>query len=171
MLFGWKIVRRRRRSVSNSARSYQNNKKEARTCITERVRYFAEQHGFEHGRIAIRNSRRSWGSCSSLRNLNFNYKLLFLPNCLRDYIIVHELCHLRELNHSDRFWAHVVAIMPDALERARTLRAFERTRGTSLPALETLRGMHTESTCCKLEDDRAAVFVPPQRERGERTMR
>lgn len=101
------------------------HKEMARKFVHEKAAGFAAAHGFEYKRIAIRNSRRSWGSCSELGNLNFHYKIIFLPEALAEYIIVHELCHLREFNHSPRFWAHVEEIIPDHKARRRALKQVE----------------------------------------------
>jgi hypothetical protein len=73
-------------------------------------------------RVSIRNTKSRWGSCSEHGNLNFSYKLLFLPEPLADYIVVHELCHLQELNHSPRFWQLVAQTFPDYKERRKVLR-------------------------------------------------
>jgi predicted metal-dependent hydrolase len=99
-------MRRRgpRESVGGGRREYLLLKERAREVITERVRFFAAQYGFSFGRISIRNQKSCWGSCSRRGNLNFNYRLLKLPEALRDYVIVHELCHLKEFNHSPAFW-------------------------------------------------------------------
>lgn len=70
----------------------------------------------EYARVAIRNTRSRWGSCSSRKNLNFNYKLLDLAPELRDYVIVHELCHLKELHHGKAFWELIGKIVPDPRE-------------------------------------------------------
>lgn len=75
-------------------------------------------------RVAIKDLRRNWGSCSKVGNLNFNYKLLLLPEALAEYVVVHELCHLRELNHSPSFWALVAAELPDWKKRRRDLRRY-----------------------------------------------
>jgi len=140
--------RTKRKSVSNVTKAYLRHKPLARKIIKERVDFYVTTHGFVYKRIAIRNQRRSWGSCSSLGNLNFSYKLLFLPPCLRDYIVVHELCHLRELNHSKNYWAEVASIMPDYQERIRELRAFEKKYGTSVRVLEKLSESH-QVACCE----------------------
>lgn len=97
----------------------------ARDVVNERLNYFNQYYGLEWKRVAIRNQRRCWGSCTELGNLNFSYKILFLPAELRDYIIVHELCHLRELNHSKRFWNLVAETLPDYKERMKYLRQIE----------------------------------------------
>lgn len=127
--------------------NYLIHKETARAIITERVFLFAARYQFTPKRIAIRDTKRSWGSCSALGNLNFSYKLQFLPPCLRDYIVVHELCHLRHLNHGAGFWDEVAAIMPDARERAATLKGIERSVGTSMRALVATTAKHREETC------------------------
>ena len=81
--------------------------------IPERVRYYAPLVGVTYGRITIRNQKSRWGSCSSKGNLNFNCLLLLAPPDVMDYVIVHELCHRKEMNHSPQFWAEVARIMPD----------------------------------------------------------
>ncbi len=162
---------RARGAPSPSTQAYLAHKETARAFITTRTHVLAAAHGFAVRRIAIRNTRRSWGSCSAKGNLNFNYKLLFLPPCLSDYIIVHELCHLRHLNHSAAFWEEVLAIMPDALVRSEALRRHERALGTSRGALAALCSAHSAcASCITLEHHRPAVFVPPQSESRERTV-
>jgi predicted metal-dependent hydrolase len=73
-------------------------------------------------KVFIKNLKSRWGSCSSRGNLNFNYKLVFLPPAVADYIIVHELCHLRHFNHSAEFWALVAETIPRYKEFRRLLR-------------------------------------------------
>lgn len=104
--------------------SYHANKARAKKVISDRVKYFAEIFGFSYNRISVKNTSTRWGSCSSHDNLNFSYKLLFLPDRLRDYVVVHELCHLREHNHSKKFWAEVAGILPDYRERERELKKY-----------------------------------------------
>ena len=95
-----------------------------RPVLEHRVSYYAARMGVDYGRITIRNQRTRWGSCSSAGNLNFNWRLSLLPESLCDYVIVHELAHRLEMNHSARFWMHVARILPDYKERRRLLKAY-----------------------------------------------
>ena len=85
---------------------------EAMRDIPERVRKYAPLVGVSYGGITIRNQRSRWGSCSSKGNLNFNCLLMLAPPEHRDYVVVHELCHLKEMNHSKRFWNEVARVLP-----------------------------------------------------------
>ena len=90
--------------------------------IPARVREFAAQMGVTYGRITIRNQQSRWGSCSSVGNLNFNCLLMLAPAEVLDYVIVHELAHRKEMNHSPAFWAQVEAVLPDYREREKWLK-------------------------------------------------
>lgn len=81
--------------------------------IPKRVAYFAKIVGVDYGRITIRNQKTRWGSCSSKGNLNFNCLLMLAPEEVIDYVVVHELCHRKEMNHSKRFWNEVEKVLPD----------------------------------------------------------
>lgn len=94
----------------------------AKKIIPERVAYFAEKMGVDYGRITIREQKTRWGSCSSKGNLNFNWKLVLFEQTLLDYVVVHELAHRIEMNHSARFWTIVERILPDYRERRMQLR-------------------------------------------------
>lgn len=95
---------------------YLKHKEMALELATERVEHFNKTYGYKYNAISIRNQKTRWGSCSKKKNLNFNFKITFLPEELRDYIIVHELCHLKEFNHSQKFWNLVAKATPNYKE-------------------------------------------------------
>ena len=105
-----------------SAKEYKASKNEARRLIEERLAYFQGAYAVSWKRVNIRNQKTRWGSCSRTGNLSFNYRLLLLPPHLCDYVIVHELCHLREMNHSPKFWALVAVTFPDYKALRREMR-------------------------------------------------
>lgn len=88
-------------------------KSQAKNYIIPRCNELAEQHGFAHKWIRITSATTRWGSCSSKKTLNFSYRLIMSPAESIDYVIIHELCHLRQMNHSAKFWKEVSDIMPD----------------------------------------------------------
>ncbi|MGE5498930.1 MAG: M48 family metallopeptidase, partial [Syntrophothermus sp.] len=94
----------------------------AKQYIPDRTSYLASEYGFRTGRISIKGQKTRWGSCSRLGNLTFNYKLMAYGTDIIDYVIVHELCHLKELNHSKRFWRLVEEILPNYKELRKELR-------------------------------------------------
>ena len=121
-------VRRRRPSIGHrlfvrsSKAEYQNKKEQSRALVNRKLSEFNSFYNFNVNRVAIRNQRSRWGSCSKRGNLNFNYRLLLIPDHLADYVIVHELCHLGEFNHSKDFWNLVAQTIPDHVERRKQLR-------------------------------------------------
>lgn len=86
---------------------------QALQVIPERVKYYAPLVGVTYGKITIRNQRSKWGSCSSKGNLNFNCLLMLAPPEVIDSVVVHELCHRKEMNHSKKFYAEVLRVFPD----------------------------------------------------------
>lgn len=98
----------------------------AKKVIPERAAWYAAQMGVTYHRITIRAQKTRWGSCSTKGNLNFNCLLVLVPSRVLDYVVVHELCHLLEMNHSPQFWAAVARVMPDYREQRQWLRAHER---------------------------------------------
>ena len=96
--------------------------KAARAYFTEKCAWLAPVVGVDYGRISIRHQKTRWGSCSSKGNLNFNCLLMLAPEDIRDYVVVHELCHRKEMNHSRRFWAEVARVVPDYKEKERWLK-------------------------------------------------
>jgi predicted metal-dependent hydrolase len=115
----YRRVRRRRPALPRPSRE---DVARARALITARTQYWAERLGVTYKRIAIKSQRSLWGSCSRAGNLNFNWRLAAAPAETLDYVVIHELCHLREMNHSSRFWAHVGAACPGYREQRRWLR-------------------------------------------------
>ncbi|MFA6383307.1 MAG: SprT family zinc-dependent metalloprotease [Parcubacteria group bacterium] len=91
---------------------YQAQKELAREIIQSRVEFFNQCYQLAYNRVSIKNQKSCWGSASRKGNLNFNYKVAFLPEELRDYVVVHELCHLLELNHGKKFWELVARTIP-----------------------------------------------------------
>lgn len=85
----------------------------AKQVIPDKVAYYARLMGVTYGRISIRRQKSRWGSCSREGNLNFNCLLMMAPAEVLDYVVVHELSHRLEMNHSTRFWAHVGDVLPD----------------------------------------------------------
>ncbi|MGE9965035.1 M48 family metallopeptidase [Fusicatenibacter saccharivorans] len=85
----------------------------AREIFEQKVSYYAQMMGVSYGRIAIRDQKTRWGSCSGEGNLNFNWRLIFAPAGVLDYVVVHELAHRKEMNHSPRFWRVVEDTMPE----------------------------------------------------------
>ncbi len=117
MWLRWRVVRRkrlvrRRGRLAGTTVDYQAHKEQTRQLVKQRLAYFNRIYGFTFQRIAIKNSATRWGSCSKAGNLNFHYKVGLLPPELADYVIVHELCHLQELNHSKQFWTLVRKTIP-----------------------------------------------------------
>lgn len=88
-------------------------REKAREVLNQRTAYYAGMMGVTYGRIAIREQKTRWGSCSAQGNLNFNWKLILMPPGVLDYVVVHELAHRREMNHSGRFWDLVASYMPE----------------------------------------------------------
>lgn len=101
---------------------YLLKKNEARSIIQARLDHFNVFYNLHYRKFSVRNQRTCWGSCSQRKNLNFNWRAAYLPDGLRDYVVVHELCHLAELNHSREFWQLVSQAMPDYKKRRRELR-------------------------------------------------
>lgn len=108
-----KRLREQYREQALSKEELQELATQAMKLIPQKVHYYAQIIGVTYGRITIRNQRTRWGSCSGKGNLNFNCLLLLMPEEVLDYVVVHELCHRKEMNHSARFWEEVEKILPD----------------------------------------------------------
>ena len=87
--------------------------RQAKQDLSQRAKKYAPLLGVSYSRISIRHQKTCWGSCSSKKNLNFNCLLMLTPEAVRDYVVVHELCHLLEMNHSEKFWSLVERTMPN----------------------------------------------------------
>ncbi len=110
------------RRKPSGRKEYLLHRESARVLVMERLTHFVAEYtkldpilgqSMKYNRVSIRNQRGRWGSCSSKKNLNFNYRILTLSPELRDYIIVHELCHLKELHHGESFWKLVERVIPN----------------------------------------------------------
>ncbi len=117
-----RVRRVRRRARRGNKKQYEEYRERARGMVVRKVEEFNRAYGFEIGKISIRNQSSRWGSCSKKGNLSFNYKIALIPERLADYIVVHEICHIGEFNHSKNFWALVAKTIPDFHERKKELR-------------------------------------------------
>lgn len=97
----------------------------ARAMLEEKTALWAARMGIEYGTITVRNQTTRWGSCSAKGNLNFNWRLFAVPERAADYVVVHELAHIRQMNHSKQFWEIVACMMPDYEQQRRELRDYE----------------------------------------------
>ena len=95
----------------------------ARQDLPRRAARFAPLVGVSYGRITIRAQKSRWGSCSTRGNLNFNCLLMLCPEEVRDYVVVHELCHRKEMNHSRRFWLELARVLPEYEQQRQWLKA------------------------------------------------
>ncbi len=120
-----KMKRIGRQSVfaTSNREEYLKLRETARELVRKRLEKYNEYYNFDYKRVAIRDTKTRWASCSSKGNLNFSYKILFLPLRYADYIIVHELCHLKEFNHGKRFWNLVTETIPEHEKIREKLRA------------------------------------------------
>lgn len=116
-MFRFRLVKRRRVNAKKikklSSQDFSDCKSDAYDLAVSRLAYFNAFYNLPYKRISIKNTVTRWGSCSRLGNLNFNYRIATLPSDMSDYIIVHELCHIGEFNHSRDFWNLVARTIPD----------------------------------------------------------
>ena len=97
-------------------------KKEAKAYFNEKTSYFAKIMGIDYGRITVTSAQKRFGSCSSAGNISFSYRLMMYPEAAREYVIVHELAHRKEMNHSKQFYAIIASVLPDYKYRKRLLK-------------------------------------------------
>lgn len=123
---GWILSKRQHFTeagvVRYGARDYAKHKDAALQLVQEKIFNLNVHYGHAYNAIRIKNQKTCWGSCSRNGNLNFNFRILFLPEHVQDYIVVHELCHLKELNHSPQFWKLVAKVVPEYAKIRRGLR-------------------------------------------------
>lgn len=112
--------------LQHSRAAYEAHRHRAYEFVMSRIVVLNAQYQFSYQKISIRNQRSRWGSCSKKGNLSFNYKIALLPSHLADYIIVHELCHLAELNHAPQFWKLVARTVPEHKKLRQELRSIGR---------------------------------------------
>lgn len=117
-----RIAERPMRYGTGSAEEYAANKAAALAVAQAKIAQWNAIYGFKVGRISIRNQRSRWGSCSTRGDICLNYRIAFLPTELQDYLVVHELCHIAQHNHSPKFWALVARTIPNYRELKRRLR-------------------------------------------------
>jgi len=98
----------------------------AKIYLTERVAYYADLIKASPSAVKINGAKTRWGSCSSMKSLNFSWRLIMADEAVIDYVVVHELAHIAEMNHSERFWAIVAGVLPDYEERQIKLRALQK---------------------------------------------
>lgn len=103
---------------------YLRHREHCRSFVHACLKRHNQIYNFQYHRVSIKNLSSRWGSCSENGNLNFNYKIVHLPGDLAEYIVVHELCHLGELNHSSRYWQLVSRTIPDHREHRRHIKKY-----------------------------------------------
>ena len=97
-------------------------KKAAKKILTAKTDYYAQIMNLKYGRITITSAKTRFGSCSSKGNIAFSYRLMLYPEAAIDYVVVHELAHLREMNHSPAFYRVIASVLPDYKERKKLLK-------------------------------------------------
>ena len=111
--------------LGGSPKDFILRKKDAHHLVKQKISELNKIYNFSYQKFTIRNQKSRWGSCSHRGVLNFNYKLVYLPEPLVDYLVAHELCHLKEMNHSRRFWTEVARAIPDYARRRHALKKFQ----------------------------------------------
>lgn len=104
-------------------RAFKKYRNEALAFVENKIADINKIYNYSYNEIVVKNHKSRWGSCSKKRNLNFNYRVIFLPVRLAEYIIAHELCHLGALDHSRKFWGLVERVVPDFRSRIKELNA------------------------------------------------
>ena len=97
-------------------------KREARIYFKDKTEHFSRIMGLKYGRITITSAQKRFGSCSSQGNISYSYRLMLYPEAAREYVVVHELAHLKQMNHSKRFYDIIASVLPDYKNRKRLLK-------------------------------------------------
>ncbi len=113
-----------REPIGLNEKQYLKDKKKFLELAQKKVEFFAAKYSFEYNRIFIKNQKTRWGSCSANKNLNFNYRIFLLEEKYMDYVIVHEICHLKHMNHSKDFWKEVEKEIPDYLQLRKEMKKY-----------------------------------------------
>jgi hypothetical protein len=122
------VIRRRRRKrklTAGQAAEVERLRAEAKAALPPRLAELAAQHGFTYNNVRIKHNSSNWGSCSQLGNINLNLNLMRLPEYLRDYVMLHELCHLRHMNHGPEFHALLESVCPGHRALHRELKGYK----------------------------------------------
>ena len=116
------VKEQKKKRKQYSPEDIQAYKQKLKPQLEEKLAFYGALLGVTYERVTIRDQKTRWGSCSSLGNLNFNWRLALVPEELLDYVVVHELAHRLEMNHSPAFWALVEKILPDYRQRREALK-------------------------------------------------
>jgi predicted metal-dependent hydrolase len=112
------------RRILGGLRPFHEVRQEALRFTTQEVAKINRNYGFTYTQVAVRNQKTRWGSCSTSGSLSFNYRIMYLPPHLAEYLIVHEVCHLKEPNHGERFWRLVERKAPDYKNHRKELKKY-----------------------------------------------
>ena len=126
MFFFIRRRRRRKRTLTaEQAAEVERLRIQAKAALPPRLAELAALHGFTYNTVRIKHNVSNWGSCSELGNINLNLNLMRVPEHLRDYVMLHELCHLRYMNHGTEFHALLEEVCPDHRALARELKGYK----------------------------------------------
>ena len=124
-MFVWRIIRRRPRRKPVSSPEVLRLRAEAEEYLPQRLSELSRQTGLEYNKVRIKHNVSNWGSCSSKKNINLNLNIMRLPPELQDYVMLHELCHLRHMNHGPEFHALLESLCPGHREKQRRLKEYK----------------------------------------------
>lgn len=118
------VARRRKPRKAPVNAQVEHLRAKAKAELPPRLAELAALHGFTYNKVFIKNNVSNWGSCSSLKNINLNLRLVELPSELQDYVMLHELCHLKYLNHGREFHALLESVCPGHRALARQMKEY-----------------------------------------------